>query len=128
MAKTKTKTKIDGDKQPYSKSRTRGLKPRWKPGQSGNPKGRPPKALCLTSEIKEYLDQVPKVLPNNQPNKEKKTWCKILAEEAVHQAAKGNHQILKELFDRTEGKVRDKLEVETFTLSDFIKRTLGGKQ
>lgn len=28
----------------------------WKPGQSGNPAGRPPKAVCLTDTMRAYLD------------------------------------------------------------------------
>lgn len=32
----------------------RGLKP-WKKGQSGNPKGRPPKEKCLVTMIEQYL-------------------------------------------------------------------------
>jgi len=38
---------MDSDKQ-------RGLKP-WKKGQSGNPKGRPPKEKCLVTIIEQYL-------------------------------------------------------------------------
>lgn len=38
---------MDSDKQ-------RGLKP-WKKGQSGNPKGRPPKEKCLVTMIEQYL-------------------------------------------------------------------------
>lgn len=28
----------------------------WKKGQSGNPAGRPPKAVCLTDTMRSYLD------------------------------------------------------------------------
>lgn len=32
---------------------TSGLKPRWKKGQSGNPKGRPPRKLSITEALRD---------------------------------------------------------------------------
>ena len=45
------------------------LKP-WKPGQSGNPKGRPPKERSLVTIIEHYLDMTPEQLKteNQKPN------------------------------------------------------------
>jgi hypothetical protein len=68
---------------------------RFKPGQSGNPGGRP-KSKLLTQAYRELLEQV--------DPKERKTLAEILARKAVQQALKGNLAALKEITDRTEGK------------------------
>ena len=68
---------------------------RFKPGQSGNPGGRP-KTKLLTQAYRELLEQV--------DPKERKTLAEILARKAVQQALKGNLAALKEITDRTEGK------------------------
>ena len=84
---------------------------RFKPGQSGNPKGRPKKEVCLTSQLKDRLDEVPKVLPDGSPNNRELTWAGIISERVVLEAAKGNPSIIKELLERIDGKVKDKLDV-----------------
>ena len=38
-------------------------KGRWKPGESGNPRGRPPKRVSITSLVKELLSQIPDIEP-----------------------------------------------------------------
>ena len=68
---------------------------RFKPGQSGNPGGRP-KTKLITQAYRELLEQV--------DPKERKTLAEILARKAVAQARKGNLAALKEITDRTEGK------------------------
>jgi len=44
---------------------------RWKPGQSGNPSGRPAKRECLTSLLKEEIEKV------NPEDTEGRTWKKL---------------------------------------------------
>jgi len=100
------------EKQHTTAKRKRGPGKPFKAGQSGNPNGRPKKALCITSQLKEVLDDVPLQLPNGTPNKDKLTWARIIAEQAVREAAKGSASILKEILDRSEGKVADKLQAE----------------
>ena len=67
-------------------------------GQSGNPKGRPPKDLTLTSIIKDLLEKP-------CPHDSSKTWRYALAEQWLEQCYRGNPQLIKELIDRLEGKV-----------------------
>lgn len=71
--------------------------PNWKKGESGNPKGRPPKILSVTSLVKEELE---KIDPTTGKNK-----AQLLAETIVDQSITGNVKAFKELLDRVEGKV-----------------------
>ncbi len=68
---------------------------RFKPGQSGNPGGRP-KTMLITQAYRELLEQL--------DPKEGKTLAQTLARKAIQQARKGNLAALKEITDRTEGK------------------------
>ena len=52
---------------------------RWKPGQSGNPKGRPPKNLSITSLVKERLEQ---------EGEQGKTNAELIAEAIIELAKK----------------------------------------
>ena len=76
----------------------------WKPGQSGNPKGRP-KGSGVTDRLKALLDQPVK-------DGAEMTVAEALAKAAMKAALKGDHRFFKEILDRTEGKVTDKLEVD----------------
>ena len=78
------------------------LKP-WVKGQSGNPKGRPKNGLCITSIIKAKLSE--KVPGDTQG----RTWIDVIAERWLTMALK-NPAHLKELLERTEGKVPQALE------------------
>lgn len=78
----------------------------WQPGQSGNPRGRPPKDVCLTSLLKEALDQVP------EGSKDGKTWAEKIVFAWLLFSAMGNPTLMKELLDRVEGKVVDRVEAE----------------
>ena len=76
------------------------IEKQWKPGQSGNPNGRPTKDVCITSLIKEFLEK---------EADGSKTHAQLVAEAIVKLAEdhhfKGNVSAIKELLDRIEGKV-----------------------
>lgn len=91
---------------------TAGLMPPWKKGQSGNPNGRPRKEICLTSLIKEELEQV------MQTDDGPRTKAQILAKNIVSKAAKGHNVAMKEVLDRIDGKVADKLEMNAKVSDD----------
>ena len=105
-----------GDKQ-ANNNRYKGLKPRWKKGESGNPKGRPPKDISITSLVKEILEQ---------EGAGGKTHAQLVAEAMVKLAEdchfKGNVAAIKELLERVEGKVPDKHEIETGDISIVYKQ------
>lgn len=46
----------------------------WKPGQSGNPAGRPPKGYSITETIKEMMDAQPEI---------KKALSKVILQKAL---------------------------------------------
>ncbi len=87
---------------------TNNLLPPWQPGQSGNPLGRPKKQDTITSLVKDILDQV--------DGKTKKTYAQLVAEAMVKGALK-DPQILKELLNRCEGKVREEIDMQTTGVS-----------
>lgn len=77
---------------------------KWKPGQSGNPKGRPPKELCITSLIKEELEEVLRAEGGNI------TFARAFAKALIRKAIKGHNVAMKELLERVDGKVPLPLE------------------
>ena len=81
--------------------RLKNLKP-WKPGQSGNPKGRPPKSICLTSLLKEEINKI------NPKDRAKRTWAELIVLATIRLAIKGNATALKEVWDRIDGRVQDR--------------------
>jgi hypothetical protein len=68
---------------------------RWKPGQSGNPGGRP-KRSPITTALIELLDE--------------KAASKALAAKWLSEAAKGDPRFFAMLLDRVEGRVPDSPE------------------
>jgi len=89
----------------------------WKPGESGNPKGRPPKNVSITSLVKEILEQ---------EGAQGKTNAQLIAEAMVTLAKDPNKRgfvpALKEVLERIEGKVPDKHEIETGDISIVYKQ------
>jgi hypothetical protein len=82
---------------------------RWKPGQSGNPGGRP-KGRSVTSELRDLLD--------NEHNG--KRLAAIIAELIMKGALQGKLDYLREIIDRTEGKAPAMLEVQATVLSFVV--------
>lgn len=76
----------------------------FKPGQSGNPSGRP-KTKPLTDAYKKVLA---KLVPGD---KEGRTYADLIAEQTVKQAIKGNIRAAQEVTDRCEGKAMQGIEL-----------------
>jgi hypothetical protein len=77
---------------------------RFKPGQSGNPDGRPKYAL-LSKAYKHQLEAVCETDP------QRRTYAEVIAETLAKQAAKGNIAAAAELCDRVEGRPRQAISV-----------------
>lgn len=74
------------------------LKAPWKPGQTGNAKGRPPKGQTFDDLIG-LIDKTPKGREMIS-----KMWFKEIL--------RGNYAFFREYIERTDGKVASKVEVE----------------
>lgn len=87
----------------------------WRPGQSGNPKGRPKGGVGLTNRLRALLltpisgTRVDKNRKGNQPPQ-------LVADElmglAVQAARKGDYRFFQHVYERIEGKVPEHLVIE----------------
>jgi len=96
---------------------------RWKPGQSGNPGGRP-KSAPLSQAARELLNSP---VPNDS---EGRTYAQLVVWKLAKQALRGDVAAARELGDRAEGKSRQSVEVEpqskiTFDPNEFDGWTRG---
>jgi hypothetical protein len=82
---------------------TENLKP-WQPGQSGNPGGRP-RTKLITAELERMLEQ-------EAPAANGKTWAAVIAEALLKKARKGDVRAIAELANRIEGKARQTVDLE----------------
>jgi len=71
----------------------------WKPGQSGNPKGRAKKGKTLTDILEKHLRK-----RRELPAGEKHAAKELLAKELIDRALDGDTAALKYIFDRIDGK------------------------
>jgi hypothetical protein len=78
---------------------------RFKPGQSGNPAGRP-KSITMSEA---HRKQLAKPFPDDP---EGRTFAEVIAEKLAMNAATGDVSSAKEIADRTEGKPRQALEID----------------
>lgn len=80
----------------------------WPPGQSGNPRGRPPKSLSLTSSLKDKLGELcPEDIEKAKvENRAPRTWLQVIVDSTLTLAASGNEKALMLVFDRIDGKAK----------------------
>jgi len=86
----------------------------WKPGQSGNPAGRPPVARSFADLLRAELAL----------EKAGQTNRAAIAAKAVQMARAGNLEAMKWVADRTDGKVPERLELEAehvVTIDDALR-------
>jgi hypothetical protein len=89
---------------------------RWKPGESGNPGGRP-KRTPLTDACRELLARS---IPGDSAGR---TYAQKIAEILAEKATQGDIRAVQELADRAEGKPRQSLEVESTLRQSFDRLT-----
>lgn len=78
----------------------------WKPGQTGNPKGRP-KNRTLTEIVREYMEK-----EGMTPDGRELILSEAMAETILKMALGGNTEVIKELWARLEGKSKETLEIK----------------
>jgi hypothetical protein len=86
------------------------LKP-WPKGASGNPGGRPKQKL-ISVELERLLQQ-------QAPGENGKTWAAVIAEALLSQAAKGDVRAISELANRIEGKPLQAVDLEVNSSSEI---------
>ena len=93
----------------------------WVKGQSGNPNGRPKKGKTWSEIANDLLDsnEIMIVYSTSKETKDlhlqvdkNKTIRHAIVSALINEAMSGNIQAIKELYDRTEGKPAQKLEIE----------------
>ena len=111
-------------KQAGSKKKPVGVKSRFKPGQSGNPKGRPKKEHTFSDTARELMaansiDVSWTIVDGNGQKKTKTLQLKSTknmhygtAAALIVEALKGNVNALREIINRTEGKAVQKVEAD----------------
>jgi hypothetical protein len=113
--KASLKSKVVPDKQGKIKEKVgRGSPPkstRWKPGQSGNPAGRP-KSITLSEALRLELA---KASPEGDGEQ---TYAEAIAAILCQTAATGNILAAKEIADRTEGKPKQAVDM-TMNVNDW---------
>ena len=77
----------------------------FKPGQSGNPGGRP-KLAPLSNACRDVLA---KPVPDDPENR---TYAQVIAQTLADKAVGGDLQAAREIADRAEGRPRQSLEIE----------------
>jgi hypothetical protein len=84
--------------------------------RSGNPKDRPPKKECLTSLLKEELEQI------NPADREGRSWKELVVAATLRLAINGNVVALREVWDRVDGKVRQDVGLKTNVSDNLVRR------
>ena len=107
---------------PEKQGGNRPLGKRFVKGQSGNPKGRPPKHECLTSLLKEELENV------SPADKEGRTWKELIVIATLRLAMKGNAAALREVWQRVDGTVRQDFGVDVDLHSEINRRLAEARQ
>ena len=81
----------------------------WKPGQSGNPAGRPIGSISLVAKLKEQLKEHPE-------NGDR------IVDRWIKDAVKGNDKARSSIIDRIDGRAADKVEILRKIRVDVIHR------
>lgn len=86
----------------------------WKPGQSGNPSGRPKAVTTLLKDLLEQTMLMDRINPGYRTNAE------MLAQAIVHHALNGNSSYMKEIMDRIDGPIPKPEPVAESELTDLV--------
>ena len=81
---------------------------RYVPGSSGNPSGKPPGTRSLTAILRRLLDS--RLDPNDPDNL--RTNGEEMIHAAIHHAHCGNSSFFKEILERMDGKIPERIEAK----------------
>ncbi len=83
---------------------TAGLRP-WKPGQSGNPSGRPKRKPLTDAYAAILRKRIPAAVARKLQLLGRPTYAQVIAMSLAQEAIKGKVQAASELADRVEGRI-----------------------
>jgi hypothetical protein len=89
----------------------------FKPGQSGNPGGRP-KGSTLTRLLAEALE---KDRLNDKEMKDAKKVAEVLVEAILQKAIEGDYRFVELVINRIDGKIPNSLTIDTHESTDFLR-------
>ena len=133
---------MSANKQPTGKPKRKAPKTAWKPGQSGNPKGRPKTGQSWSEILAEVWDQYPQELLDIIPagplaagikQYPKEVQIKYLVAVRITQALlfEPTSGLLTEVLNRLEGKVQERLQLDgnldVEGLAAVMKKVYSGK-
>jgi Family of unknown function (DUF5681) len=95
----------------------------WKPGQSGNPGGRP-KGRSLTSRIRDLLDTNE---IDGKPIEDGKQVADLVVDVIIERALRGDFKFVDLVMNRIDGKLPDTVVVDSNGTTDTIRDFLLGK-
>ena len=84
---------------------------KFKPGQSGNPKGRPKGARSLSTILREMLEEPIEIVVDGK--KERREFREVIIRKLLKKANDGDMRAIQEIFDRVEGKAQQKIDHTT---------------
>jgi len=84
----------------------------WKPGQSGNPAGRPKKDWTWKELLEEAAEEIIEIKGKDGAISARKELKKLVARKLLTLAAGGNVQAARELMNRMDGMPQQKVDVE----------------
>lgn len=94
----------------------------WTKGKTGNPKGRTPNHVNLTTALKAEIERI---VPGDQQNR---TWTQLLVLATLKLALQGHPVALKEVWDRVDGKVTQGLELHLHMHQEIEARLLRARE
>ncbi len=111
----KTKPSPENRRKAAEANLARGTVFQWKPGQSGNPGGRP-KTAPLSNACRELLASPLAGDPQGR------TYAEAIAETLAQKALAGDIRAAQELADRAEGRARQSIEIQDSALRNAFER------
>lgn len=78
---------------------------KFQPGESGNPEGRPKGSRNMSTILKELLDEDVDVEGDKMP------FRNAIVKKLIKKANAGNLRAIQEIFDRTEGKSKQEIQI-----------------
>lgn len=104
------------------------IKPRWKPGESGNPAGRPKGIPNSKTILQRFLALEEKIANPVTGVEENMSQLEIMYLKQIAKARKGDLQAMKEVIDRYEGKAQQTVDMNLAVdpRKEILEQYLGG--